>query len=74
MVDQERSDFYTVFTKIHCVLQLQEIVNNFVIWNCTSVRSITETKESNLKVTGESEFHISTNKKLASQRIMVKTT
>ena len=65
MADQERSGFYIVFNKIHCVLQLQKNVNNFVICNCTSLRSITETKESNLKATGEFEFHISPNKKVS---------
>ena len=39
-------------------------VNSFIIWNCTSLKSITETYESNLKVTMEFEFHILPNKKI----------
>ena len=65
MADKERSDFYIVFTKIRWVLQLQKTLITLFNRNCASLRSLTETYESNLKVTGEFKFHISLNKKVS---------
>ena len=75
MANQEQSDFYIVFTKVHCVLQPQKTLIIFLfetaqVLNQLPMRAITF--EGNLKVTGKFEFHISPNKKLASQRIMGK--
>ena len=49
MADQELSDFSLRASATNNV-------NNFVIWNCTSLESVSGTYKSNLKMTGESEF------------------
>ena len=66
MANQEQSDIYIVFTKIHCVFQLQKTLIALLFETAQVLKSITKTYEGILKVTGELEFHILPNKRLAS--------
>ena len=55
MADQEQSDFYIVFTKIHHVLQQQKTLIT-LSFEPAQVSNQLQTYESNLKVTMEFEF------------------
>ena len=73
MGDQERSDFYVVFTMNLCALGLKTIVNKFAISSHTALILGVHALRSYLKLICEYELQSLPNKKLVAQRVMVKT-